>query len=193
MGAVREKHRGHMPEIRKNITITKLDAAKRQLETVVRLYFHNGDPVSIHTLVAAAHTVTRNINEKRRGSPMIKDDLIDAYAKPDYQKRVLVQLNEAENFFKHADRDHAATLDFNPDESEIWMLDAIRQYQRLTGEETPLFGVFIRWYMINNQELFDELPKETKLFLTKSKPRALGLGKSAFFNLILPALMRQGI
>lgn len=122
MGAAREKDRGHMPEIRKDITITKLDAAKRQLETVVRLYFHNGDPVSIHTLVAAAHTVIRDINKKRRGSPMINDDLIDAYAKPEYQKRVLAQLNEAGNFFKHADRDHAATLDFNPDQSEIWLL-----------------------------------------------------------------------
>ena len=37
----------------KNITVSKLDAAKRQLETVIRLYFFDGDPVSIHTLTSA--------------------------------------------------------------------------------------------------------------------------------------------
>jgi hypothetical protein len=34
--------------------ISKLDAAKRQLEVAIRLYFAWGDPVAIHTLAAAA-------------------------------------------------------------------------------------------------------------------------------------------
>jgi hypothetical protein len=48
------------------LTISKLDAAKRQLETVIRLYFSNGDPVAIHTLTGAAHTVVRDIGAKTR-------------------------------------------------------------------------------------------------------------------------------
>jgi hypothetical protein len=32
------------------VRVTKLDAAKKQLETAIMLYFHDGDPVSIHTL-----------------------------------------------------------------------------------------------------------------------------------------------
>ena len=34
------------------ITVTKLDAARRQLRTAIRLWFEEGDPVSIHTLAA---------------------------------------------------------------------------------------------------------------------------------------------
>jgi hypothetical protein len=33
----------------KEFKVSKLDAAKRQLETAIRLYFSDGDPVSIHT------------------------------------------------------------------------------------------------------------------------------------------------
>ena len=33
-----------------SLTIPKLEAAKRQLETAIALFFDHGDPVSIHTL-----------------------------------------------------------------------------------------------------------------------------------------------
>jgi hypothetical protein len=42
----------------KKLKISKLDAAKRQLEVAIRLYFYFGDPVAIHTLTAAAYNIT---------------------------------------------------------------------------------------------------------------------------------------
>ena len=36
------------------VTLSKLDVARRQLETAIRLYFYDGDFVSTHTLAAAA-------------------------------------------------------------------------------------------------------------------------------------------
>lgn len=42
-----------MPKI-KRIQVTKLDAAMRQVETAAKLFFANGDPVSIHTLLFAS-------------------------------------------------------------------------------------------------------------------------------------------
>lgn len=41
----------------KKIQVTKLDAVRRQLETAVILWFHDGDPVSIHTLTGAAYQI----------------------------------------------------------------------------------------------------------------------------------------
>ena len=35
------------------LLITKLEAACRQLNTAVRLYFFEADPISVHTLAAA--------------------------------------------------------------------------------------------------------------------------------------------
>jgi hypothetical protein len=44
---------------------SKLDVALRQLETAVTLYFHSADPVSIHTLTAAAYNVLRDLKTHR--------------------------------------------------------------------------------------------------------------------------------
>jgi hypothetical protein len=177
--------------MKKGIVISKLDAAKRQLETGIRLYFSNGDPVSIHTLIAAAYNVIRDVNEKRGGAPMlVKDHMIEYYAKPEYQKKVRDKINEAENFFKHADRDHETTLDFNPDQSEYFLLDACSQYYKLTGEFPPLFQIYQGWFMANHQTLFD-LPEEQKrlLALATSVVPVLELGRMGYFNMMLPLVM----
>lgn len=54
-------------EIHQPLRLSKLDAARRQLETATKLYFEHGDEVSIHTLAAAAYSVIRDINEHRGG------------------------------------------------------------------------------------------------------------------------------
>ena len=51
--------------------LSKLEAARRQLETAIKLYFADGDDVSIHSLVAAAYALLRDINEYRGGEPML--------------------------------------------------------------------------------------------------------------------------
>lgn len=178
--------------MRKSITISKLDAAKRQLETVIRLYFHDGDPVSIHTLVSAAYNVIRDVNVNRGGPPMIvKDQFID-FVKPEYHKEIRDKLNEAENFFKHADRDHNKTIDFNPDQSEMLILDAISHYFKLTGEYTPLFKIFQSWYMANHQNFFN-FPEEQKRLIATHAPMVTSIGKTGYFNAVLPVVMQQGI
>jgi hypothetical protein len=39
------------------IVVTKLDAARRQLKTAIKLWFEDGDPVAIHTLIVAAYEI----------------------------------------------------------------------------------------------------------------------------------------
>jgi hypothetical protein len=55
------------------LPITKLDAARRQLETAITLWFHDADPISVHTLVMAAHGILKAINKKLGGAPMFGD------------------------------------------------------------------------------------------------------------------------
>jgi hypothetical protein len=50
-----------MTDFKDGITVTKLDAARRQLRTALRLWFHDGDPVSIHALLAAAHEIIHRL------------------------------------------------------------------------------------------------------------------------------------
>jgi hypothetical protein len=47
------------------VHLTKIAAAKRQLDTAIRLYFAHDDELSIHTLVAAAFGILRDLIKKR--------------------------------------------------------------------------------------------------------------------------------
>ena len=177
----------------KTITISKLDAARRQLETAVRLYFHDGDPISIHTLVSAAYNVIRDVNEKKGGSPMfVKGDFIDLYVKPEYRKQARSKVNKAENFFKHADRDHASTIEFNPDISEMFFYDAIGHYVKIAGWYPSLFTLFARWFMITHEDFFKEHPDAKEGLFTEFGPKAVGLGRTRFFASMLPLIVERG-
>jgi len=48
----------HAPSLK----LSKLDAARRQLETAVALCFQEGDPVSIHSFACAAHEIVETLN-----------------------------------------------------------------------------------------------------------------------------------
>ena len=49
----------------KEFKVSKLDAAKWQLETAIRLYFSDSDPVSIHTVTAAAYNILRDVTKQK--------------------------------------------------------------------------------------------------------------------------------
>lgn len=137
------------------LTLSKLDVAKRQLEIAIRLYFTYGDPVSIHTLAAAGYNVLRDLTEKRGAEPMFLKGLLLDNVRPEYKDQVIRKLNEAENFFKHADRDHASTLEFKPELSEFHLLDACWQYEKLAGEWPPILLTFKIWFMVIHPEMFN--------------------------------------
>ena len=176
----------------KIIKISKLDGAKRQLETAVRLYFSTGDPVSIHTLTCAAYNVIRDINKARKGPPMLIKDQLKEKIKPEYKELWSGKINEAENFFKHADKDPESALDFNPDQTDMLILDACTQYYKLTGEDPPLFKQLRAWYVVNNQELFN-FSEEEKGRIESFGKDAIGLGRERFFSLTIPQIMKISI
>lgn len=171
------------------LLVSKLDAAKRQLETGISLYFHNADPVSIHTLVAASYNLLRDLNKNNGGKPLFAKELVFDYIKEGYQKEFRTKINAPENFFKHADRDFSESLEFNPKLSETFVLEACSVYFRLTGEDPVLFRVFRAWYIVNNPKLF-KFPKEQLLGIYNVKDDLLSLGRVGFFNETLPILSR---
>ena len=53
--------------------ITKLEAAKRQLDCALELFFDEKDAVPIHTLACAAHQVIYDINRDQNGPELLFD------------------------------------------------------------------------------------------------------------------------
>ncbi len=133
------------------VIITKLDAARRQLETAIRIYFHEGDVVALHTLTGAAHEVLYDLCSKMKIKSFVKDP---TFVKPEKKKEYLGMIGRSENFFKHADRDPHAQLNFNPQESEMLLLDACMLYKALTADQPFLLRTFHVWATIQYPELF---------------------------------------
>ena len=83
--------------------VTKLDAARCQLETSIRLLFEQADAVSVHTLAYAAFGILKGVAENSKETRVIAaaEALAAAGRKGDFWKG----FNRAGNFFKHADKD----------------------------------------------------------------------------------------
>jgi hypothetical protein len=175
--------------VNRGFKVSKLDAAKRQLETVIRLYFAEGDPVSIHTLTAAAYNILRDVTEQKGAEPMLIKGLLLDHVKPEHHQAVIRKMNEAENFFKHADRDHEATLDFNPDMAELLILDACFQYSKLSGEEPPLLKIFRTWFTSIHPNMYI-FPDELKKTTMANAAIIVAMGRAQFFSAALPVVMR---
>lgn len=175
----------------KILTISKLDAAKRQLETVIRMYFNSGDPVAMHTLAAAGHNVINDVNEKRDKVPMLFNGAMLEHVKPEYHKAVCRKISEAANFFKHADRDHDSQYDFNPDLTEFYIMDACNTYTELTGELPPLFQIFRGWIMLSHPDYFN-FPEDHQQKINKAQ-LLLADGRASYFDLMLPLVMKKDV
>ncbi|ADO83799.1 hypothetical protein [Ilyobacter polytropus] len=174
----------------KELTLSKLDIVKRQLETAIILYFNEKDPVSIHTLTCAAYNVIRDLNYKKENSSFSIREMFFKYGvKKEHEKEVIKKFNAAQNFFKHADKDSDEFLNFNPKATEILIFDAANLYSSLSGEKPELFLLFISWYIANNSDLF-EFPLEHTEILNSNKEDILKLGRQGYFNKILPTLYK---
>ena len=168
------------------IQISKLDAARRQIETAVRLYFCEVDPVSIHTLISAAYEILRGINCSRGGAPMLKEQ-IPAWVRPDASAASRHRLQEAQNFFKHADRDPDGTLEFRTDPIELLVYEACNKYRDLTGESAPLLLVFEAWFWLGPGSALVTNP-DHMMARDRARKAFPNSTRAAFFAEVLPMM-----
>ncbi len=157
--------------------IAKIEAVRRQLRTAIRMFFEDGDSVSIHTLTAAGHELLRGLLKlKGEGSFMKDSDVV----RPDFRKEWVAAINRAQNFFKHADRDVDEVLEFNPEITTFLLFDCALMYHKLTGRFLRELWIFTGWVALIYPRFFkdgsvfdavEELARETggvpdkKLFL----------------------------
>jgi hypothetical protein len=87
------------------MSITKLDAVSRQMDAAISLYFDEGDEVSIHTLVGAAHNLLADLS-----SAANQKTVIQKYIRPEKIGGFEKAIRAPQNFLKHADRDPKARL-----------------------------------------------------------------------------------
>jgi hypothetical protein len=178
-----------MEESPASLKISKTDAAKRQLETAIRMWFFDGDPVSIHALGAAAHQLVHDLG-KARGITAVLRSLPDI--RQEYKKEMLRAVAQDENFFKHADRDPDGLLDFKPITTTFFLMDAVLTYEALTGERPPILRAFQMWMMLQNPGLVKEESRADWTAQMKGLGSTLArMSKQEFFTLYLGAIAKS--
>lgn len=135
------------------INISKLDAARRQLDSSILYFFNDYDPVSIHALTRAAHEVLEAISKKQGINSVILEG-IKKFVRTDKQKMVRDKINEVKNFIKHADRDPEAVVEFDPEITQYFIWDACRLYKLLTTNYTRDMLVFTTWISIMHPDIY---------------------------------------
>jgi hypothetical protein len=172
------------------LTISKLDAARRQLEVAVRLYFFEDDPVSIYTLSGAAYEVLSDIaSSKGFALQTIEKSMWDR-VKPGKERELHVALSRHKNFFKHADRDPDATIDFKPASVEWQLFDCCVAYSNLTGEITPLMSTLVLWWRFHNRDLIEEEHSEYRVRLERHLDYFEN--RRTYFAEVFPMLSQRG-
>jgi hypothetical protein len=163
---------------RDTITLTKMDAARRQLRTAITLWFNEQDPVSVHTLAFAAYTVIHDVSRNRdRTHDLLFDSLI---VKDERRREWCLLLKRHANFFKHANKDADAEIEFNPEVSEAFILFTLAGIA-LSGErpDSTEESAFMLWFYFNRPDMLtdhgrkrfvDDVPVD-QLKILRSIPR----------------------
>jgi hypothetical protein len=148
------------------IRIGKCEAGKQQLRTAIKLWFKGGDPVSAHALAFAAYEIFHFLSEKR--DPTRRDLLFDtATIKDEFRKDWNQLVRKEANFFKHADRDGDAVIEFDPAITEHFILFAIGGRELCGEASSDEERAFIWWIHVNRPE---RLTNKGADFLAKNMP-----------------------
>ncbi|MGH8129312.1 MAG: hypothetical protein ACRES3_00470, partial [Steroidobacteraceae bacterium] len=128
----------------KPMVVTKLEAARRQLNTAIQLSFAERDPVSIHALAYASYDIIHRLF-RCQGH---KDDLVfDTKELPEKQREAWNKsIKDAPNFFKHANRGKDdESIRFLPGLSDVFMLHSLYALRKMHVKLTPTEVAYSIW------------------------------------------------
>ena len=116
------------------------------------MWFHERDPISIHTLAHAAYEIIHVVSKTR--NPERNELLFDStIIKDEYRSDFVKRLKFDANFFKHARADPNGEIDYQPELGEVFLLGAVAGLtacdETLTAEEMA----FMLWTGIQNPHL----------------------------------------
>ncbi len=144
--------------------ITKIEAAKNQLNIAIHLFFSDYDLISTHTLSAAARWILYDLAKKENISPNLW--VIKKWYRQSYE----IFIRKAQNFFKHAgERDDSknTSFDLQEDMTEMLLYEAITLYLALSWELTTHMKLFKSFYFLKNYEKIES--EKIKEIITNQK------------------------
>ncbi|MCU0070012.1 hypothetical protein N8H71_00330 [Pseudomonas koreensis] len=175
------------------VTCTKFEAACRQLNEAISLFFADHDPLAVRTLAAAAHGLLADLVEHDQPDGSWRSHLVESSGLS--KKEALAAINSVQNFLKHADRDPNAHLNFDEEENDHIIFIATLECGELGGPLTTAMQAFQIWYLASYP---DRIGVETEL-VVKSRSAFTGIDKltrekrlASGLNFLTSAIVKYG-
>lgn len=130
------------------VTVTKSEAAERQLCAAIRLLLADGDPIAIHTLARAADQITAGLMKAKGMMSMARSA---ALVREDRRKKVLGIMDASESLFEHADRDPWEAIECDPEATEYLIFASLAELRALTGRVPREGQVFQMWFLLEHE------------------------------------------
>jgi len=139
------------------LKVTKLEAARSQIETAIELWFNGGDDISILALAAASHEVIHRLYRNKG----MKDLLFDStLLTPEQKHEFPIMLKAAANCFKHAKNETEATdsITFTPEISVVFLTSSICGMWRFGVTLNDTESAFTIWHQLHRPHWFKDVP-----------------------------------
>ena len=158
-----------------SINVNKIEVAERQIETAIKMYFHEFDPISTHTLTLAGYNILRELKLKHEFSyisirPHKKVDIDNpptghaySYITEKYRKKFFDMVSKPGNFFKHGG-DINEIFTFYPATTEYFIYEAQSELTINYKVNNFYFFAFRMWFMVHHPDVMI-LPEEAKKIL----------------------------
>jgi len=132
--------------------ITKLDAANRQLDQAISLFFEKGDMLAIHTLTGAAFQLFADLGKL--------DGVVSRYRSEELIRRGRMRdwiqaLNSTQNFLKHADRDPNEEHVYVEEGTILFLFEAVELAQRVAPLPGGARQAFQLWFISSYPEMIE--------------------------------------
>jgi hypothetical protein len=171
-------------------TIKKIDAAQRQLDTAIELWFREQDPISVHTLACSAYQIIHDITQHRNGHELLFDTVV---VKDEYRREFKSFIKSSYNFFKHADKDPdpEGTIEFPHQITDLFILYSVLGLKWLNIRYTITCKAFMLYYSIMNpfrlteeglKFIQENIPSEKLADIRKLKRNEFFQGVQLFFG-----------
>ncbi len=167
------------------VTVGKLAAVERQLDTAIWIWFNEGDIVSVVTLTGAALGILDGLfQDKKKGRPIPFTKEMVPEGMTATETMNLIKADE--NFAKHARHDPEEMRHYYYHRAAAYLFCAIASYYNFTGnhgEVGTLRGLFCLRYGSMCEDLYN--PPRSTLQTPEQRAeveRLVGLSRSEFFH-----------
>lgn len=149
--------------------LTKIEAAEKQLDTAIKLFFKNIDTLAPYTLAVASQEITDDLCEHREDE-LYRSELerigdaqnvrlsfryeMAIHIKTEHLKQAMCLIRKPQNFLKHADRDPEQEIEkITLERLAFVILWAIKNFVLLEKRWSPAMSLFFCWFAAQNPQL----------------------------------------